>query len=326
MRGSQAAELVAGIEAAQLGDVVGGGMETLTRSRRGSQVGGRPTLRLAVFEITAYWEWVSNTDRAATLPSVPEQMHRAFARPVIYFPSPDQEWDGTERRRPEYIYHHTGYSPESTGSPATAIREQQREENTFLPRSGVGDWVWCQFDEQSGRWLAVEPWEKTWRFKLTEDLAAGPANTATAKLVLMRSGWGASEDGGVGLEYPTDIEFEVSNPLYLPGRMVTGCVGYARRFADSGLFEVVSCRGAATMIRGLLTADLATTDSSFKIDGVTVLQPCGAELAEGDLDGSDEATIYNADFEWESDEDAVCYALWDQANNRFNAFQVKCKA
>lgn len=310
------------VQSAGVGDA--GGLD-LERSARGTRINSRAATRIAVFEITRYWEWTSNDSLPEGAAARPQHFHRARAKPVVYFSgSTQRKWDSTALRREEWIYHHVGYCP-LTGidDPPTAIRYQQREANAMMPRSGVGDWVWCQFDQQSGMWESIEPWENVWRFKLTEALT--PGGSAEAKLVLLRTGWGTGEDEEGTIENPTDILFEVYDPLYVAGRGAIDCVGYARRMADSGRFEIISMRSAATMITGLLTADLATTDTTFKIDGVTVMQPVGGELAEDDLDESDEATIYNV-FAWEGDNNGRCFAIWNQAASRWEAFQVACPA
>jgi len=75
----------------------------------------------------------------------------------------------------------------------------------------------------------------------------------------------------------------------------------------------------ALVIRGQLTGDLATTDSTFEIDGVVVMQPVGGTIAEGNV------TIYNV-FNWEGDEDGECMAIWNQDNEHWEAVQVECPA
>jgi hypothetical protein len=317
--------MVNGIRSAGIADALGGGMENLERSTRGTRLGGQPMPKLAVFEIVRYWEWTSNDSLPDGAAARPQHYHRARARPVVYFPgSTQRKWDDTELRREEWIYHHVGYCP-LTGidDPPTALRYQQREANAFLPRSGVGDWVWCQFDQQSGFWEAIEPWENVWRFKLTEALT--PGGSAEAKLVLLRDGWGVGEDEQGTIENPTDLLFEVHDPLYVAGRGAVDCVGYARRFADSGKFEILSMRQAPSLIYGFLVEDLETTDDTFLIEDAGVLQPVGSVIPAADLDENDRITVKNV-HNYFGDAESYCQCTWNATFSRYDLHQITCSS
>jgi hypothetical protein len=317
--------MVEGIQSAGIDEAVGGGLESVTRSRTGARISGLPMPRLAVFEITAYWQWTKNDSLPEGSPARPQHWHRARAKPVVYFPGSDQrKWDGTAFRRAEWIYHHVGYCPGiGVGDPPLAARYQQREDNAFMPRSGVGDWVWCQFDPQSGLWESIEPWENTWRFKLAEALT--PGGSAEAKLLLLRDGWGIGEDETGSIENATDILFEVHDPLYLAGRGAVDCVGYARRMADAGRFEIIAMRQAPSLIFGFLVGDLETTDETFLIEDCGVLQPVGSVIPAADLDENDRITVKNV-HSYFGTAGAYCQCTWNATYSRYDLHQISCSA
>jgi hypothetical protein len=316
--------IVRGIQSAGIVDATGN-IESVDRTSRGTMLAGRPVSRLAVFEITRYWEWTKNDSLPAGSAARPQHWHRARAKPVVYFSgSAQRKWDATVFRREEWIYHHVGYCP-LTGidDPPTAMRYQQREANAFMPRSGVGDWVWCQFDQQSGLWESIEPWENVWRFKLTEALT--PGGSAEAKLVLLRDGWGAGEDEEGSIDNPTDILFDVYDPLYVAGRGAIDCVGYARRMADSGHFEILSMRQAPSMIFGFLVEALETTDDTFLIEDCNVLQPVGSVIPDADLDENDRVTVTNI-HHYFGDALSYCQCTWNATYSRYDLHQITCSS
>jgi hypothetical protein len=313
-----------GIQSAGIGDATGGGMD-LERSARGSRLNGRAMPRIAVFELTRYWEWTKNDSLPAGSAARPQHWHRARAKPVVYFSgSTQRKWDSTGLRREDWVYHHVGYCP-LTGidDPPTDVRYQQREANAIMPRSGVGDWVWCQFDQQSGLWESIEPWENVWRFKLTEALT--PGGSAEAKLVLLRTGWGTGEDEAGTIDNPTDILFNVYDPLYVAGRGAVDCVGYARRMADSGHFEILSMRQAPSMIFGFLVEALETTDDTFLIEDCNVLQPVGSVIPAADLDENDRVTVTNI-HHYFGDALAYCQCTWNATYSRYDLHQISCSS
>ena len=210
IRASQARQMSEAIRSGRLTNLNGGGLGMVNRNA-GTVMGGAEPIRLAVFEILSYWQWTKNEDRTDQQAAVPEHYHRAKARPVLYFHQEDlRKWTKTDKRRTEWIYHPTGYAPDKACD-GTYTRDDQRELNIFMPRSGRGDWVWAKFDDQSGRWLSIEPWQNVWRFKLLEDLP--PCGSAMAQLILMHDGWGEFEDGEAGACDPTDLLFRVHDPM-----------------------------------------------------------------------------------------------------------------
>ena len=73
-------------------------------------------------------------------------------------------------------------------------------------------------------------------------------------------------------------------------------------------------------ITGYATAAVATTDSTFEIDGVTAaVGPTPVE------DTADTITVYNV-HSWETDNNGYCEAMWHGENGRWEATQVDCPA
>jgi hypothetical protein len=155
------------------------------------------------------------------------------------------------------------------------------------------------------------------RFELKDALA--PGGNATAYL------W---ESDGPN----TDIEFEVYDALgTCRGRAKDaygsphnqGSRGYAAFMPETEHWEVISVQPHALTIRGQATGDVATTDSTFTIDGTAVMQPTGGLITDQDPAGN--ITIYNV-FSWEGDEDGEVQADWNEGTDRWEASQFECPA
>lgn len=75
-----------------------------------------------------------------------------------------------------------------------------------------------------------------------------------------------------------------------------------------------------TRCRGLLTANMATTDSTITVDNVRAL--CGLQPV---VNTADTLTVYNI-MEWEGDDDGVCLFEWHAGTDQWEFYQVKCPA
>lgn len=108
----------------------------------------------------------------------------------------------------------------------------------------------------------------------------------------------------------------------------TGSCGTAVQGGESGEWEIVWMQPAATLITGLLTGDLATTDTTFQIDGVTIMLPIGGIIT--DQDPAADMTIHNilqneAGDYWNSDDNGYVRAVWNEAEEQWDADYVACK-
>lgn len=65
----------------------------------------------------------------------------------------------------------------------------------------------------------------------------------------------------------------------------------------------------------------ASTDSTFGVDAVVVIQPVDTALLMADV-----ATISNARLDWDGDDNAPMYLWWDDADENWHGVQMKCKA
>ncbi len=104
---------------------------------------------------------------------------------------------------------------------------------------------------------------------------------------------------------------------------LTGTIVQARRVGDQ--WHIVAAQPWPLRVRGLLTAALATTDATFKIDGVVILSPIGAIDIKHLLDASDELTVSNT-HDWEGDDNGNCRAEWNEDSEVWEAYQVDCPA
>jgi len=221
IRASDQRDLVRALDAernAQLLDTAEA--DTSTVNPRQSQ---RPPACLDLFELTSSWR-LEFTE--------PYYWHAALARRVRYG-SGDKEWSKNDFQDEVRIWHPGGYPP--------PLRDTMRldPKMAIMPRFDDGDWVWCTFNAQSGRWEVLGAFEDIWRFVLTEPLAA--CGEAEAKL------WFNGNDCN-----PTCEESNVCFTVYDPVGVVNsaafattsgvpaGTLGYAKYFADEQWFEVLA--------------------------------------------------------------------------------------
>ncbi len=100
-----------------------------------------------------------------------------------------------------------------------------------------------------------------------------------------------------------------------------GSRGLARWCSEQDVWRIVELQPHALTIDGKLTDDLATTDSTFEIDNVRVMQPTGAIIVHAD---PAEPITVNNKFSWEGDEEGYVQAQWNEAIAEFDEDQVEC--
>ena len=89
----------------------------------------------------------------------------------------------------------------------------------------------------------------------------------------------------------------------------------------NGVWEIVYLTPHALVIRGQLTAALATTDSTCTIDGLEVMQPSGAIIVNSDPAAAMTSTNRHSH---EGSEDGEVTAMWDEYNDVFYNVQTDC--
>ncbi len=130
----------------------------------------------------------------------------------------------------------------------------------------------------------------------------------------------------------TSDEFEVYDPLNrfrgrARGAMSSpndkGSQGEAR-LCSNGHWEIVWMQPHALRINALVNeaSGVATTDSTFAIDAIEVMQPTGG-LLMSDLTSGDGA--YNV-FGWKIDNDTRVDLAWNEADAHWDVVQAKCPA
>jgi len=175
--------------------------------------------------------------------------------------------------------------------------------------------------KQSGRWESLAPPLSVWRFELKDALA--PGGQATAYLL---------EDLSGTLTPNTNIEFEVyDRHSEFRGRarnagVCAGSRGRARYFGDSQLWEIEKLQPHATMIRALVNeaGGVATTDSTYNIDNVTIMQPLDTALFMSS-DGA-APTEGNNQAGGELDNNAVVILGWNDEQEDWDTLVGPCPA
>lgn len=193
---------------------------------------GSGGLRLAARDLRriALWELSGPMERAVTdgnrddIPSAP-------ADPIWYFdsggsPPVNVYQDAGEYTRSTRVYQ-VGAFPGDQRDQIVALEGGQPGE-LGIPRYGLGDRVYAEFNPQSGRWEIIGPAEDVWRFELKTALVPNGdrdvPSTADAYLVIY--------DAGQGRYVKTAVEFPVADFLDT-WDADPGCRGYAKRMADS---------------------------------------------------------------------------------------------
>lgn len=164
------------------------------------------------------------------------------------------------------------------------------------------------------------------RFELKDALT--PGGNATAYLRT----W-----SGSAWVTDTAVEFEVYDVLgKFRGRARTayadphddGSFGEARYNTESGHWEIESLTPHALMISGLTVAEVLATDAHFHITvaSTAVMQPTGGIICDQDPAVSGGMQIDNANLDWALDSGAYVIAVWDEANDKWQALQGHCPA
>ena len=231
IRASKQNELIRRVNAA--GHVAAGGPLVAGTGAGGFRAGLRDLRRVAVWQLTGSMERPKTDGVTDDVPS-------AVAVPVWYFdvtgyPPENQYEDVESYTRAARVYHVAGFPGDQRDGIETLVNETPG--HLAIPQYAAGDWVYAEYNNQSGRWEIMSPPEDIWRFELKTALVPnGDRNvpsTANAFLVIF--------DADEGEYVTTGVEFSVADFLDIwEGQ--PGDRGYAKRLADSHLeagWEVV---------------------------------------------------------------------------------------
>jgi len=100
-----------------------------------------------------------------------------------------------------------------------------------------------------------------------------------------------------------------------------GSKGRARWDGETDRWVILWMEPSALMIRGVTYAVVATTDATFGIDSLSLIQPIGALIT--DQNPAAWITVQNT-YEWEADAGAPAAAVWNEAEAEWEAIQVAC--
>lgn len=148
------------------------------------------------------------------------------------------------------------------------------------------------------------------RFELTADLARG--SSAAAKQLA----WNGTE-----LEKKDALTLTVHD-AYTQHGAKSGRQGIAKFCPDANRWEIVELANFR-MITGVLKGAMGSGESSWTIDGVSVVQ--GADPRSDTSSGTEEVTVYNV-HNWAGDDDARVVAVWNETQLRWELIQVTCPA
>lgn len=212
--------------------------------------------RIGLFELGG--DWIVGDPNAD--PPEPENWAKnPNAKPVL-FVSSTGTYEADINEPAQTIWHAAAY-PQGE---RTTLRQLHESDGLFPAKYGQGDWVWCLFNEQEGRWQLLEGYEDHWRFRLVDELAS--CGSAQAELVLEKpSGF-----------CPTNVTFTVHDSVGVVawcgcegGSEATsapaGTYGIAKYFADSRKWEVIAlgkgcCDGSSSS--GSSSSDPSSSSSS----------------------------------------------------------------
>jgi len=190
---------------------------------------GSSGLRLSAHDATRIAVWqLSGPLRRHVTDSIRDDVPSAEAVPIWHFDPADNAYgDAGAASRSARVYHVTAI-PGDRRSQLVAL-DGLEPGDVGVPRYGVGDRVYAQFNRQSGRWEILGPAEDLWRFELKTALVpnGNPAVPSTAQAYLV------VYDPAQGY-VTTGVEFTVADFLDVWDAGV-GSRGYAKRMADSHL-------------------------------------------------------------------------------------------
>jgi len=220
----------------------------------GTNILPTPQVSIGLFQVTSRWSGGSLPD-GLTWPLLPDidQWQWAAATRVEYYPdtaawnTPSGADDDVTVPENIYLWHQAGLPPGSV-DPDRDLPEEMQTAGDFVPAVGVGQWIWCFYDEGPGCWVALQPFEDILRVKLTSDWYA--CGTATADILISLGDadeWMGFDTGcaivvydpvGIIANAPAAVQSTCSgssgqSTAYIPA----GTIAIVKRFADTNAWE-----------------------------------------------------------------------------------------
>lgn len=204
-------------------------------------------------------------------------------------------------------------------------RQTDGKTKAHLPDGQLCDYLpegtFCYVLYDNRRWWIIRYYTPDRLFELKYDHTPGATTT------VYRLAW-----DGAALSVDADCEFDASDSLGVyRGRAKDkfasphnqGSRGWARYFPEPGTerWEMHFMQPCALWIEGLTYSAVQTTDATFDIDGVHVMQPVGGLIC--DQDPAAAMTIQNT-FDHRADSNATAVAAWDETSDHWDGIQVKC--
>lgn len=203
--------------------------------------------QIELFEVTQRWSSdVSQMDHKDYMPT-----KCAWTKAKKVFFCTDRSWtklDDTTDDVFETIWHNSGYQIDSIDpNRAMPAYMQDAAHKSFMPAVGVGQWCWCLFEEESGVWIVLQPFEDIIRVKLTADWYACKSSTGRIQIA-------SADANDPATAFDSGYELTVYDPLgvikndflaltssssggvpewYIPA----GSYAYVKRFADNNAWE-----------------------------------------------------------------------------------------
>ena len=251
-----------------------------SRGRSGQTVATGDETIVGVYEITSRWVEVlsSNTDYE------PAKWWKCFGR-LVWVNKYQDGWVKADRissmpddgiddhAEDKVLWHPQGFQ---TG---TDVPDDMLDGHFFMPKFGVGDWVWCIANPASGRWEIIENFEDIVRVKLSEDLNVGSWSPGLMVIYQTNPDYDESDDTSPktipalavgltihdGLGHAREIiDHETASPSHPVLLAAKDTYIHAKYYADSEHWEYLDSAPAEKHFRvfnGTLNSDLARSDT-----------------------------------------------------------------
>lgn len=148
---------------------------------------------------------------------------------VRYFTTSNKYDENSANETNITVWHPVGYAGNLTPY-GTEIRALHTSTGRWPMKFGQHDDVIVMWDDVAQRWEIVGAYEDHWRFELIEDIEVGGEGDAYLRLSNGGASW-----------FTTDLVFRVYDSLEL-GPFRAGDYGCAKRFGDSSVFEILTCK------------------------------------------------------------------------------------
>ena len=213
--------------------------------------------QIAVYQVMTRWSPGSGSGSSSSgIAFTPQNCASAKAK-LVYFLQNGIWQKLSDSVDPIYetIYHPLGYQIDST-DPYRAMPASLQSAPEFMPAIGVGQFVWCFFDETAGVWQVLEPFEDIVRVQLVSNWYACSKTTGNILIANVDIVPGSGSSSGTGqsyqcLSFQTGYAITVYDPIGTiendplaefdivknQGYIPAGMTAYVKRMADANSWE-----------------------------------------------------------------------------------------